>query len=59
MSFNRIRTQQEYTDAYALSIRDPEGFWAAQAETFTWRKTVGQDLGLGFRETRCAMVRWW
>ncbi|HQW06931.1 MAG: acetate--CoA ligase [Flavobacteriales bacterium] len=50
MSFNRIRTQQEYTDAYALSIRDPEGFWAAQAEPFTWRKTWDKTLVWDFEK---------
>jgi acetyl-CoA synthetase len=47
---NRIRTQQEYTDAYALSIRDPEGFWAAQAEPFTWRKTWDKTLVWDFEK---------
>jgi acetyl-CoA synthetase len=50
MSFNRIRTQQEYTDTYALSIRDPEGFWAAQAEPFTWRKTWDKTLVWDFEK---------
>ncbi len=38
MSFDRIRTNNDYRAAYAASVRDPQGFWAAQAEPFTWRK---------------------
>jgi acetyl-CoA synthetase len=38
MTRTRIRTQEEYDSAYAESVRDPDGFWAAQAETFTWRR---------------------
>jgi acetyl-CoA synthetase len=38
MSFHRIRSNDEYRAAYAESVRDPQAFWAAQAEHFTWRK---------------------
>ena len=38
MSFHRIRSNDEYRAAYAESVRDPQAFWAAQAERFTWRK---------------------
>jgi acetyl-CoA synthetase len=38
MDFHRLRTQADYDAAYAKSVDDPQGFWAAQAETFTWRR---------------------
>ncbi|MGV3636071.1 MAG: acetate--CoA ligase, partial [Flavobacteriales bacterium] len=38
MSFHRIRSNEEYRAAYAESVREPQAFWAAQAERFTWRK---------------------
>jgi acetyl-CoA synthetase len=38
MSFHRIRSNDEYRAAYAESVREPQAFWAAQAERFTWRK---------------------
>ncbi len=50
MTFDRIRTQQDYTDAHAKSVSDPEGFWAAQAETFTWRKTWDTTLVWDFEK---------
>lgn len=34
----RIRTIEEYQAAYQQSVEDPDGFWAAAAEPFTWRK---------------------
>ncbi len=34
----RIRTLNDYHDAYKTSVDNPEKFWAEQAETFTWMK---------------------
>jgi len=34
----RIRTLEEYHDAYRRSLEDPEQFWADVAEPFTWRR---------------------
>ena len=34
----QIKSIQEYHSVYKKSIEDPEGFWAEQAETFTWFK---------------------
>ncbi|MBD2768942.1 acetate--CoA ligase [Hymenobacter sp. BT664] len=34
----RIRTIEEYHAAYQQSVEDPDGFWAAVAEPFTWRR---------------------
>src|SRR5690606_22299368 len=38
MDITRIRTKADYDETYRLSVEDPEAFWAAQAETFTWQK---------------------
>ena len=38
MDFHRLRDRAEYDAAYASSIADPEAFWAALAQRFTWRK---------------------
>jgi len=48
MAFNRLRSQADYTDAYAQSVRDPEAFWAAQADTFTWKKKWDRVLRWDF-----------
>ena len=37
-TFRRLRSKEEYDAAYNNSVNDPEGFWAAQADTFEWRK---------------------
>ncbi len=34
----QISSIEQYKEAYAQSVNDPESFWAAQAETFKWRK---------------------
>lgn len=34
----RIKTFEEYQTAYEQSVANPAQFWAAQAETFYWRK---------------------
>ncbi|HRJ15153.1 MAG TPA: acetate--CoA ligase [Saprospiraceae bacterium] len=33
-----IKSFDEYKEVYQRSVEDPEGFWAEQAETFTWQK---------------------
>ncbi|TDN39445.1 acetate--CoA ligase [Hymenobacter sp. UV11] len=38
MSAVRTRTLEEYYADYQQSIEDPDAFWAAAAEPFTWRK---------------------
>ncbi|MBK7086790.1 MAG: acetate--CoA ligase [Flavobacteriales bacterium] len=48
MTLSRILTQQEYETAYAASVKDPEAFWAAQAETFTWKKKWDRVLQWNF-----------
>ncbi len=55
MDFHRIRTQAEYDAAYKKSITDPEGFWAAQAGHFHWRKKWERVLEWNFEK---ADVKW-
>ncbi|WP_133273074.1 acetate--CoA ligase [Hymenobacter radiodurans] len=51
---SRIRTYEEYTDAYKRSVENPEQFWADVAEPFTWRRkwdtVVKADLVGGHNE---------
>jgi len=35
---SRVRTLEEYHADYRQSVEDPDAFWAAAAEPFTWRK---------------------
>ncbi|MBK7410658.1 MAG: acetate--CoA ligase [Saprospirales bacterium] len=48
----QINTWDEYQDAYRMSVDDPEGFWAAQAETFTWRRKWDKVLDWNFRDPK-------
>ncbi len=48
MDFNRIQSYEDYQAAYAQSVKDPEGFWAAIAEHFTWRKKWDKVLAWNF-----------
>jgi acetyl-CoA synthetase len=34
----QIKSIEQYHEAYKKSVDDPEGFWAEQAETFTWHQ---------------------
>lgn len=45
----RIRTLEEYHRAYRHSVDNPEGFWAEQAESFTWRKRWDKVLEWDFK----------
>ena len=49
MDFHRLRSQADYDAAYAQSITDPERFWAAQAERFTWRRRWDRVLRWDFQ----------
>lgn len=46
----RIQSFSEYKEVYARSVADPEGFWAEQADTFTWHKKWDQVLKWNFKE---------
>jgi acetyl-CoA synthetase len=46
----QIRSFDQYKEVYQRSVQDPEGFWAEQAETFSWRKKWDQVLEWDFRK---------
>ena len=52
---SRIRTQEDYRRLYDYSVRDPEGFWAEQADSFLWRKRWDSVVEWNFRDP---LVRW-
>ena len=52
---HRLTTLDEYHRAYQQSVEQPEAFWAAQAEGFTWRRRWDQVLTWNFEEPA---VRW-
>lgn len=39
-----------YQEAYQKSVADPEAFWAAEAETFTWQKKWDKTLDWDFKK---------
>ncbi len=45
----QIKSLAEYNAAWKRSVEDPEGFWAEQAETFTWRKKWDKVLEWEFK----------
>lgn len=51
----QIRSLQEYKEAYARSVADPEQFWREQADTFLWRKPYDQVLDYNFDEPN---IKW-
>ena len=44
----RIRSFDEYREAYARSVKDPEGFWSDVAGAFSWRKKWDRVLDWEF-----------
>ncbi len=46
----QIKTIEEYNTAYQKSVENPEGFWAEQAETFTWQKKWDKVLEWDFKK---------
>ena len=55
MALKRIRTQAEYDANYAESVKDPEGFWTAQADTFKWHQKWNTALEWDFETPN---VKW-
>lgn len=51
----RIRTIDDYHEAYKDSIEDPKTFWAAIAQEFTWKKPWTKVLDWSFDDYS---VRW-
>lgn len=53
MNFSyQIKTIEQYHKAYAESIENPETFWAAIAENFTWQKNWDKVLEWNFNEPK-------
>ena len=50
-----LKSLEQYKSALDESIRDPEGFWAKEASTFTWREKWNEVLHWNFDEPR---VQW-
>ena len=48
MNFERLRKQEDYSAAYERSVSDPEGFWAAQAGNFMWKRKWDKVLQWDF-----------
>lgn len=46
----QIKTLDEYKSAWKNSVENPEAFWEAQAETFTWQKKWDKVLEWDFRK---------
>jgi len=46
----QIKDLADYQRVYQESVSDPEGFWASQADTFTWQKKYDKVLEWNFRE---------
>jgi acetyl-CoA synthetase len=46
----QIKTFTDYQTAYAHSTQDPEGFWAAIADTFHWQQRWDKVLEWDFRK---------
>jgi acetyl-CoA synthetase len=46
----KINNLQEYQAEYASSVKDPEAFWAKQADRFQWKKKWDRVLDWNFSE---------
>jgi acetyl-CoA synthetase len=46
----QIQSMEEYRQAYEQSVKDPEGFWAGEAEGFQWRKKWDKVLEWNFTD---------
>lgn len=49
---SRITSFEEYQQVYNDSIRDPEKFWAEQADQFVWKKKWDKVLDWNFSEPK-------
>jgi acetyl-CoA synthetase len=50
-----IQSFEEYTQAYARSVSNPEAYWAEQAERFVWKKKWDKVLEWNFSDPN---VKW-
>ena len=49
MSTLQIKTFKQYQSVYKQSVRNPEKFWAEQADTFLWHKKWDKVLEWDFK----------
>jgi acetyl-CoA synthetase len=47
---HQIKSLEEYKNAYAKSVKEPEAFWASVAENFVWKKKWDTVLDWNFTE---------
>ncbi|THH41783.1 acetate--CoA ligase [Neolewinella litorea] len=52
---HQISSFDEYREVYQKSVTDPESFWAAEADTFVWRKPWDRVLSWNFTDPE---VKW-
>jgi len=45
----QIKSLKQYKSVYKKSVKDPEGFWEEQAETFQWQKKWDRVLDWDFK----------
>ena len=48
----QLTSYDAYKAAYQKSIQDPEGFWAAIADNFTWQKKWDKVLDWNFKDPK-------
>src|SRR5687768_16316996 len=48
----QILSMDQYHTHYAQSVKDPEAYWSAVANHFTWRKKWDKVLDWNFREPK-------
>ena len=48
----QITSLDQYKADYKKSVEDPEGFWAAVADNFYWRKKWDKVLSWNFKEPK-------
>ncbi len=52
---SQLSSLEEYREAYKRSVQDPEGFWAEQANTFSWIQPWEKVLSWDFKSPD---IRW-
>ena len=51
----RIKSPEDYQNYYKQSVENPDSFWAAIADSFTWKKKYDKVLDWNFSEPN---VKW-
>jgi acetyl-CoA synthetase len=53
----QLQTMEQYQNAYAQSVQDPEAFWAKIADNFTWQKKWDKVLDWNFKEPQISWFK--